>query len=731
MKKIFTLLVFALLMGLQVDAQLVSGSIAPDFTATDIEGNTWNLYELLDEGKEVVLDFSTTWCGPCWEYHELGELKDLYAMYGPDGTNEMFVFMIESDNGTTLDDLYGTGPATYGDWVTGTNYPIIDNQDIADLYNVVYYPTIYHVCANRILREVDDLAADEFYVLNADCIDAIGDNNLAVISRNSPEGAYCDAQAFQPSYVIQNIGFLEATSASIELFLNDESMQVIEWTGSLETYEVAEVVFDPISITSSSEYEVQILSVNGMTDYDPQNNSLSTSLTLSENYEANIMTLELMTDEWGPETYWEMKDGDGGLIASGGNVAVVGGTGGSAIYDANTFYTHEIVMPVSGCYEFTIYDQVGDGICCDFGDGYYRLLDPQGNVFKEGGAFGISEATPFKVTSSTTISNNGSVVSYDGPSGAMCAGLVFNPKIGLQNHGGNEMTSAEIEVKANSEVLYTHQWSGNLASGDIALVSLDEVAILADYTSLSFEIVSVNGMTDDYTGQNLLTIELEQYGVETSVVTLEFQLDEYAYELYWQINNSAGDSIAAGGNVLVPQSGGGGNQTATASDPGAYAAAGPVTEEIVFPANTFDCYELVIYDDYADGGLTDLKLKDSDGNVFMENDLQGPYSEVDFGFSVTSGVVSTDEIEEVQNLKLFPNPVADLLTVKYSLETVMPLSINVYNSFGQMVKNLTRTNIQGGNQALTINVSDLTNGLYYLEMSNGGQRISRKFSVVR
>ena len=34
-------------------AQLPSVSIAPDFTATDINGEEWNLYDLLDEGNVV------------------------------------------------------------------------------------------------------------------------------------------------------------------------------------------------------------------------------------------------------------------------------------------------------------------------------------------------------------------------------------------------------------------------------------------------------------------------------------------------------------------------------------------------------------------------------------------------------------------------------------------------------------------------------------------------------
>ena len=42
-------------------AQLPDGSIAPDFTATDINGTTHNLQSYLDEGKSVVLLFDATW----------------------------------------------------------------------------------------------------------------------------------------------------------------------------------------------------------------------------------------------------------------------------------------------------------------------------------------------------------------------------------------------------------------------------------------------------------------------------------------------------------------------------------------------------------------------------------------------------------------------------------------------------------------------------------------------
>lgn len=161
MKKLLTTFLVAVLLILspKLNANSVmplnDNAIAPDFTVTDLNGVSHTLYDYLDDGKMVILDFSATWCPPCWNYHQAHILKDIYTAYGPNGTDEIMVLFIEADPSTPVSALYGTGN-TQGDWVTGTPYPIIDdgNGSLNSAYQISFFPTLYGVCSDRKIYQV-------------------------------------------------------------------------------------------------------------------------------------------------------------------------------------------------------------------------------------------------------------------------------------------------------------------------------------------------------------------------------------------------------------------------------------------------------------------------------------------------------------------------------------------------------------------------------------------------
>ena len=160
MKHLLLLCAFFILSVQFAIAQLPPGSIAPNWTMSDLNGVSHTLYDYLDQDKVVFLDFSATWCAPCWNYHNSGALENLYTSYGPPGTNDVMVFMIEGDAATNTACLYGpTGcvGGTQGNWVAGTPYPIIDNASQTGPYAISYWPTIYGVCPDKTITEVGQL----------------------------------------------------------------------------------------------------------------------------------------------------------------------------------------------------------------------------------------------------------------------------------------------------------------------------------------------------------------------------------------------------------------------------------------------------------------------------------------------------------------------------------------------------------------------------------------------
>lgn len=159
-KTLLSTLLLPFIFASEIQAQLVAGDTAPDWTLTDLNGNSQNLYSILESGKTVVIDISAIWCPPCWQYHSSGELENFYDNYGPEGTNEAMVFMIEGDGLTNTACLYGqTGcnDNTEGDWVTGTPYPICDPDemganDIFSDYALTFYPTVFLICPDKKIK---------------------------------------------------------------------------------------------------------------------------------------------------------------------------------------------------------------------------------------------------------------------------------------------------------------------------------------------------------------------------------------------------------------------------------------------------------------------------------------------------------------------------------------------------------------------------------------------------
>ena len=135
MKKL-TVLGIVLLLATSIFGAYQVGDRVDNFTLTDCDGNTVNLYDYYSEqngGTQFVvfLNFSEPWCGPCQA--EAAHLEQVYQDYGPD---HFIIFTIGSDFGSG-------GNTTCQQWIDtyGLTFQVLnDNIGLYGDYGDGYVP---------------------------------------------------------------------------------------------------------------------------------------------------------------------------------------------------------------------------------------------------------------------------------------------------------------------------------------------------------------------------------------------------------------------------------------------------------------------------------------------------------------------------------------------------------------------------------------------------------------
>lgn len=541
-------------------------------------------------------------------------------------------------------------------------------------------------------------------------------DDAGIISVVSPDGVYC-SDNFDPEVVLKNYGTNDLTSVDINYDIDGAGTQTFNWTGTLAAGASVNVTLPNMTTAGGAHvFNAYTTNPNATTDSDPSNDASSS------NYTATIgglpLTVTIDTDCWGYETYWEIVDGGGSVVASGGNTDLVlpGGDQSAASGDAGAYASETTISEnfclAAGCYDFTIYDDWGDGLAgagqsgCTT-DGSYTLTDGGGNtlISLQTLNFGNSETQNFCLQNPcsstfdyTTVEeacngdDNGSVTvnfltgnssgaTYDIGSGAQGTGTFTNLTQGSYNVtvlDGDGCTSIVPVTLGGPTALSatataTDESCPGAGDGSISVnASGGSPAYMYDFGSGASASSTASGLS---AGPYTITVTDNNNCTTTTSATVSSPT-----ALGGSVTAVTHEANGGDGAINITVTGGGSGLTYSWTGPNGYTSS--VEDPSGLSAGT---YTVVITDDC--GGQTTLNATVEDHTGFGE--IEG----LDF--------------------VIYPNPSNGVFTVQFIDFTVTDYSITVTDVAGRIIYT---ANDSGSEH--TLDLTEVANGAYMLRISS-------------
>ncbi len=426
----------------------------------------------------------------------------------------------------------------------------------------------------------------------------VASNDAGIVTILSPLGNNCSDNA-QPILALRNNGKFNLETAYIHVQVDEGPVYTYAWNGSLSSLQITNVVIPEIFFSPGFHVLKAFTShPNGVDD-----ENLANDLAESPFYFGNnVTTLALSFDDYPEETRWEIWDESQKVIVWGGPYG--------AQADASSY--EETICLADGCYQFVIYDSYGDGICCNYGQGSFRLTEVEsGEALVDAAEFAYQSTYDFCIpmASSEPFSVSISEIKH-----VSCFGF-SDGNIKAEVSGGVSpfsFTWSDDENEAEMSGLKAGEYHLTVTDGNNEQAEC--MAIITEPDLLTLEIIGIDtvfeeegyaeafisGGTEPYfvhwsTGdtteyiQNLPSdiytaavadsngciindsIQIHEYPpiiVDTcdNMVVFNLRLDSYPSETNWEIKDDEGTVVAAGGPFSATSEGQTVTQTLCLSD---------------------------------------------------------------------------------------------------------------------------------------------------------------------
>lgn len=312
--------------------------------------------------------------------------------------------------------------------------------------------------------------------------------------------------------------------------------------------------------------------------------------------------------------------------------------------------------------------------------------------------------------------NDPAMLSYNGDM-ATCGNV--DVAVTIQNNGTTPLTACTITVTGGTAPL-TFNWTGNLATYAVQTVNVGTVALTGPAT-LNVNITSA----DDNTSNNATSAPISFAADGTTHMKIDILFDRYPEECSWSVTDDAGNVVASVAyNALA---------TLPADN-------SSVIENVFLPAT--GCYTFTAVDQYGDGFYDMQWGAAANGHMVVTtvNDAGATVSTLwnydgTYGFSNSANptnvttVVGIEEVNLAAGVSVYPNPANDFINVAYGLTNNSVVTVDVINVLGERVMTQYVGSQAAGNYTSRLDVSNLSAGVYMLNVTINGTVNTVRVSV--
>ncbi len=222
---------------------------------------------------------------------------------------------------------------------------------------------------------------------------SVFDHDAGISNVFEPTGSLCSS-SIHPEVTLTNYGGELLESVMINYQIDNGNEQQFEWNGSLDAGQSENVTLPLILGGSGNQtFTAYTSHPNGITDEIQSNDAASSNFLVSS---GTTLTLEIELDHYGSENTWIITQNDN-ILAEGGPFAD----------SSNDIVISENICLPEGCFNFTMFDDYGNGQ--SFLSGHFEMKNQDGEIlFSDEGNWGSSSSHDFcleEVTGDAPISS--------------------------------------------------------------------------------------------------------------------------------------------------------------------------------------------------------------------------------------------------------------------------------------------------------------------------------------